>query len=204
MSIKVSEIIEQLPGFVVPIDIREIVHCSDPEFAERRQYWIDTVYGLQEKAKAEVEKITANNIETLDAKREALVIKLKAARAAFDEMNSQSSFFQSSERQLSREVNDASFAVRLKRGSPLTPAYATKADVAQWQSELDALVEAENAAIKRYYSHTNLQSMWASDCQRLKAVHDNLAVEEAELRHRLERLRGLVTGPQKTSIGLSA
>jgi hypothetical protein len=204
MSVKVNDPIEQLPTLVVAFDLRSIVACLDESYAETKQQWINNIYSLHQQLQKEIEKVTVNDVSILDAKREAIVIKLKAARAAFDEMNGQAAFFQSSERELSRQANQASFAVRLKRDSPLTPAYATKADIAQWESELNVLESAESEALRRYHSHTSLQSMWVEDCKRLKAVHDNLAVEEAELRHRLEHLRGIVTGPQKTSIGLSA
>jgi hypothetical protein len=204
MSVEVNNPIENLPFAVVPIDIREIVNNSDPTYAEQRQEWINTVYGLQQRIKSEVEKITANNIEVIDARHEELVLKCKTARQAFDEMNSQASVFQLNEKNLSKAVTEASFAVRLKRGAPLTPSYSTKQDYARWESELNALVEIESAAIKRYYSHTNLHSMWAADCQKLKQAHDALCVEESQLRNQLNRLRAVVTGPQKTSIGLSA
>ncbi len=180
------------------------MHCSDPAYAERRQYWIDTVYGLQLKAQAEVEKITANNIEALDEKREAVVIKLRAARTAFDEMNLQAAYFQNRERELAKALTQASFAVRLKRDSPLQAAYSTKADIQQWNDELKSLEEAERTAIASHYNHQNLMAFWVADCRKLKAAHDALAVEESELRNRLNRLRGVVTGPQPTSIGLSA
>ncbi len=204
MSIEVKNLIEQLPTFVVAFDLRPIVACLDESYAETKQQWVNKIYSLHQQLQKEIEIVTVNDVSILDAKREAIVIKLKAARAAFDEINSQAAFFQSSERELSRQANQASFAVRLKRDSPLTPAYATKADIAQWESELKVLESAESEILRKYNSHSNLQAMWVGDCERLKAVHDTLAVEEAELRNRLNHLRGIVKGPQRTSIGLSA
>ncbi|MGB8478662.1 MAG: hypothetical protein WCE63_07455 [Acidobacteriaceae bacterium] len=204
MSIEVKNLIEQLPTFVVALDLRPIVACSDESYAETRQQWVNKVYSLQTQLQKEVERLTGDSIEVLDEKREALAIKLKSARVAFDEMNSQSAFFQSSERNLSKEVTTASFNVNLKRNSPLQPAYATKSDHAQWQRELDELQAIENDAMRRYNNNKNLQYQWQADCQRLKQAHDNLAVEESQLRNQLNRLRGIITSPQPTPIGLRA
>lgn len=204
MSIEVKNLIESLPIFVVPIDIRAIVACDDADYAERRQSFVNRTYALQAEINAEVETITANNISTLNLKHDELVIRCKEAKRKFDEVNLQAAYFQSSERNLSKEANMASFNVRLKKDSPLQPAYATKQDYAQWQSELDELLAIEADAIKKYYSHQSLMAMWQADRDRLANVHNELIREEAQIRHRLQRLTGEVTGPQTTSIGLSA
>lgn len=204
MSVKVNDPINALPTFVVAFDLRPIVACSDPEFAEQRQQWINKVYSLQAQLQKEIERITGDTIQSLDAQHEEVVLKCKEIKSKFDEVNSQASYFQASERSLSKDVTAANFAVKLKKDSPLQPAYATKSDIAQWQSELDELQAAENDAIKKYYSHQSLMAMWQADRDRLANAHNELIREEAQIRHRLERLTGEVTGPQPTAIGLSA
>lgn len=203
-SVNINDPIQQLPFWVVPIDLREIVNCDDPDGAERRQEFINRVYGLQAEVKKETERLTANNVAALDAKHEAQVIKCKQALADFNEVMLQRSFYEGRERELSRQVNEASFAVKIKKDSPLQPAYATKSDLAQWDSELAELQSTLDSKMSGYHSHQNVMSLWLASCNRLKAVHDAATVEESELRLKIHRLTSKSTGPQPTSIGLSA
>lgn len=199
MSIEVKTLIEQLPTFVVPIDIRTIVACDDADYAERRQSLLNRTYALQAEINAEVERLTADSIEYLDNSHEVLVVRCKASRNKFDELMSQQAYFEACQRQLSSVVTDATFALNLKRKNTLTPTYSTKQDYAQWQSELDALVEAEKTALKNLYNHQNLMTFWTADCRKAKAEHDALAVEELELRNRLNRLRKALS-PQPSEV----
>ncbi len=194
-----------LPFWVVPIDCRTIMNCDDPGFQERKDKLMNMAYQLQADIDAETEKLNANNIEALGAKREGKVIQCKEALANFNETMLQRASFESRERSLNLELNQAGLAVRIKRDSPLQLAYATKADIAQWESELAELRAAEDAKRSECENHSSLMSMWVASCQRLKAVHDALAVEESEIRGRLDRLRGVATGPQRDrATGLTA
>jgi hypothetical protein len=195
----------ELPYYVVAIDLRAIVACDDPEYQERQQDFINRAYGLKKEVDEETERLTANNIDTLADKREAKVIQCKEALANFNETMLQRAYYENRERALNLELNRAGLAVRVKRDSPLQPTYSTKADIAQWESELAELQAAQSAKMSECENHSSLMGMWVASCQRLKAIHDSLAVEESEIRHRLDRLRGVATGPERDrATGLTA
>lgn len=112
---------------------------------------------------------------------------------------SQQAYFEASERSLSKIATAASFAVQLKRDSPLQIAYSSKADIQRWNDELKSLEEAENTAKTNLYNHQNLMVFWTADCRKAKAAHDALAVEESELRNRINRLRKALS-PQSSEV----
>ena len=191
--------------FVVTINLKTIVDAKDGELSERCQRLINETYSIQLRANKLTEELNANNLVELETAREAKVIECRDAKYRYDNLIFAKAQLDEQGRRLGRELQRAESLRWEIKNSPPNPTISLKSDIEAWKDKVKDADNNTQNALDATNAHQQVIAEYNNKCNQTGTEFNNLAIQEAELRMRINKLKGVsetVAQPRRSAIGL--
>ena len=191
--------------FLVTINLATIASVTDGQLSERCKAIMSEVYSIRHRANALTEDIKANNVSELEAAREAKVLECRAAKDRYDELSQWKGQFDETGRRLGVELQKAQNRRWEIKSQPPVQALATRADNEAYKQRVEDAENVVQNALDALYGHQRMVDDYNKKCNEAGTIFNNLVIEEAEIRSRLNTLTGItetVAVLRRSEIGL--